>query len=60
MGSSYTSNIRSPKFFDHSPICPFLLLLISRIKILVSVSSLIDSWLVPVSTIPKPPNTLIL
>ncbi|KAJ5260258.1 hypothetical protein N7505_009639, partial [Penicillium chrysogenum] len=29
------------------------------IKILDSVSSVLDSWLVLVSTIPKPPNTLI-
>ncbi|KUM63128.1 hypothetical protein ACN42_g3955 [Penicillium freii] len=31
-----------------------------RLKILDSVSSVLDSWLVLVSTIPKPPNTLIL
>ncbi|KAJ5253659.1 hypothetical protein N7524_010839 [Penicillium chrysogenum] len=31
----------------------------NSIKILDSVSSVLDSWLVLVSTIPKPPNTLI-
>ncbi|KAJ5394582.1 uncharacterized protein N7487_012223 [Penicillium crustosum] len=30
-----------------------------RLKILDSVSSVLDSWLVLVSTIPKPPNILI-
>lgn len=32
----------------------------NSLKILDSVSSVLDSWLVLVSTIPKPPNTLIL
>ncbi|KAJ5598758.1 hypothetical protein N7537_008842 [Penicillium hordei] len=33
---------------------------LTLLKILDSVSSVLDSWLVLVSTIPKPPNTLIL